>query len=184
MARELRVLIPTAGRPRLIQRTLESLAACQTPAIYRETIVVENGPRCGAEDIVEKSRDRLNARYMHVERANKSNALNVVLAKLPEDCLVYFVDDDIRFGSQTLMEYARVSEGANAGWLRIGEPRQRGTYRAVHVRAGPKSDDAELTSPTATVVVSATIEGEIVRAPVILTLRDTNYALAVEAYSA
>jgi hypothetical protein len=41
MASEMRVLLATAGRPKLLRRTLESLARCHIPSIYRETVVVE-----------------------------------------------------------------------------------------------------------------------------------------------
>ena len=52
MARSLWVLIAAAGKPTLLARTLASLAAADKPGSYRGTLVVENGPRCGIEDVV------------------------------------------------------------------------------------------------------------------------------------
>ena len=52
MAHALWVLIAAAGKPTLLKRTLDSLAAAQKPGSYRGTLVVENGPQCGVEAVV------------------------------------------------------------------------------------------------------------------------------------
>lgn len=109
MAADLRVVIPTAGRPDLLGRTLTSLAECQQPDIYRETIVVENGPALGAKEVVAASDSNLNVRYIHVERANKSHALNRALEDLSDDCLIVFADDDVRFSKNVLTEYGKAA---------------------------------------------------------------------------
>ena len=57
------VNIATSGRPELLRRTLESLKECEEPVGYRETVVVENGPRGGAEAVVRAARSWLNVRY-------------------------------------------------------------------------------------------------------------------------
>lgn len=106
------VLIPTHGRPTLLGRTLESLAACHLPESYRETVIVENGSRAGAEVVVAEMAEahpHLRLRYLHVERANKSYALNEALATVGEGLAVFF-DDDVRLEPGVLEAYAEAAE--------------------------------------------------------------------------
>jgi len=114
MATSLITVIATAGRAELLGRTLASLAECRLPDIYRETIVVENGPKCGAEEVVRQSDSVLRARYVYQAEPNKSRALNAVLDEVG-DCLVFMTDDDIRFAPATLQAYARAAEGIDSG---------------------------------------------------------------------
>jgi GT2 family glycosyltransferase len=86
-------------------RTLESLAECRKPPGYRETIVVENGPKHGVAELVAKAPKKLFVRYLYEERGNKSLALNRVLSQL-DDCLIFFADDDVRFHPGVLCAYA------------------------------------------------------------------------------
>lgn len=109
----LHVLIPTAGRPELIGRTLASLAACRKPEGYRGTVVVENGPPGGAEAVVAACDSRLLVRYLHVPEGNKSAALNAALATLDGGLAVFF-DDDVRLHPDVLVAYAQ----AAAEWTR------------------------------------------------------------------
>ena len=108
------VIIATSGRPDLLTRTLNSLGECQLPAGYKETIVVENGTRAGAEKVVQSARTELNARYMHVATGNKSAAMNAAL-KTVADCLVFFTDDDVRLAPLTLCAYADAAQRSGAG---------------------------------------------------------------------
>src|SRR5690625_3192395 len=111
------VLIPTHGRPTLLGRTLESLSMCRIPEGYAETVVIENGTKAGAEDVVLAAAAKyppLKLRYMHVERANKSHALNMALETV-EDGLVVFFDDDVRVDKDVLLAYSRAAESASAG---------------------------------------------------------------------
>lgn len=101
----LTVLIPTHGRPTLLERTLDSLAQCLLPGNYVELVVIENGSRAGAKELVRSLPDRLNARYMHRSRGNKSYALNEALESI-DDGLVVFFDDDVEIQSGTLDAYA------------------------------------------------------------------------------
>ena len=113
----LTALIPTHGRPTLLGRTLASLAACRLPEGYREAVVVENGIRAGAEAVVAEAagaHPHLSLRYMHVERANKSHALNEALATV-EDGLVVFFDDDVRLEPGVLEAYAEAADETGAG---------------------------------------------------------------------
>ena len=68
----LRVLIPTHGRPDLLIRTLASLAGCELPANYGETVVAENGSDAGARDACAEADPRLNVRYVQFAEGNKS----------------------------------------------------------------------------------------------------------------
>ena len=104
------VMIPTHGRAPLLRRTLASLAECALPESFAETIVVENGPKSGAESFVVAADRRLRARYMHVEEANKSNALNEAIKTVPDDGLVVFFDDDVRFAPHVLAAYAEAAQ--------------------------------------------------------------------------
>lgn len=111
------VLIPTHGRPVLLERTLASLGACHLPESYRETVVVENGSQAGAEAVVADiaaTHPALRLRYLHVERANKSHALNEALATVGEG-LVVFLDDDVRVAPQLLEAYAKAARERTEG---------------------------------------------------------------------
>jgi glycosyltransferase involved in cell wall biosynthesis len=109
------VLIPTHGRPTLLERTIDSVLACHRPA-DREVrlIVVENGGRHGAEQVLAPKGTWLKPEYRYHDKPNKSEALNSVLAELG-DCFIVFFDDDIRVVPEILVHYA----GA-AGALRGG----------------------------------------------------------------
>lgn len=103
------VVIATADRQDLLRRTLESLATCRKPDSYRGTIVVENGPKGGAEEVVGEYESPLGAEYMYVSVGNKSLALNAVLEHV-DDCLMVFADDDVRLHPDTLCAYAEAAQ--------------------------------------------------------------------------
>lgn len=108
------VMLAAAGQPLLVRRTLDSLAACEKPSTFRGTLVVENGPRCGIEQVVRARPHSEQVRYQYVPEPNKSHALNVALATL-DDGLIFFTDDDVQFDQQVLMAYARGSWGVSGG---------------------------------------------------------------------
>ena len=112
----LTVLIPTHGRPALLKRTLDSVVQCELPEFYKELVVIENGSRAGAEELVTPLPERLNPRYMHRKRGNKSYALNEALGTI-EDGLVVFFDDDVRVEPQVLVAYAEAAEQHGAGYF-------------------------------------------------------------------
>lgn len=114
MAESLTVVIATAGRSALLDRTLQSITSCCRPREYKATIVVENGLQAGAETVVRKYADTLNARYLFSPEANKSTALNVALEQL-SDTLVVFFDDDVRLAPGTLMAYRDAASGREKG---------------------------------------------------------------------
>lgn len=111
-------VLPTAGGNPELADTLKSLAACRKPDRYQKTIVVENGPAKGAQQMVEQARrayPQESYEYLHVERANKSNALNECLNRLEQDCLLFLTDDDVTYDPALLEVYARHSEGVMQG---------------------------------------------------------------------
>ena len=109
-----RVLIPTHGRPDLLIRTLESLAGCELPGNYAETVVAENGSDAGARDACAAADPRLNVRYVQFAEGNKSAALNAVLAGVPEGP-VLFLDDDVRLAPGALAAYAAAAQKHGPG---------------------------------------------------------------------
>ncbi len=105
----LSIILPTHGRSALLGRTLETVIACDKPAGYEGCVVVENGSRDGAEELVRNLAQRhpnARLRYRYVERANKSEAINVVLRELPSDRFVVFLDDDVCVAREVLVAYA------------------------------------------------------------------------------
>lgn len=108
---KLSVLIPTHGRAKLLGRTLASLANCSIPEGYVETVVIENGPKSGAEDTVAAASSQwphLKLRYLRVSRANKSHALNEALRSI-DGGLALFFDDDLRFDREVIEAYASMA---------------------------------------------------------------------------
>jgi GT2 family glycosyltransferase len=105
----LHAVIATHERPSLLERTLESLAQCERPEAYQETLVVENGSKAGTEDVVHAFEDTLNARYLYTPRGNKSHALNLALQEIDEG-LIYFTDDDVRLHPSVLKRFAEAAQ--------------------------------------------------------------------------
>jgi len=80
------------------------VAAAAKPSSYRGTLVIENGPRRGIEQIVRAFPSEHRFNYLYVEQPNKSHSLNSALAML-DDGLAVMTDDDVRVDSQLLMAY-------------------------------------------------------------------------------
>lgn len=104
-SRRLVVIIPTHGRPDLLERTLDSLAQGAFPPSLKCIRVVENGGKHGAEECVRKFRDKLDLEYLFYPRGNKSAALNHAMQDLGDELVVFF-DDDVRIAPETLGAYA------------------------------------------------------------------------------
>lgn len=119
MLKSLRVMIAAAGRPDLLKRTLESIAACEKPRSYQGTLVIENGPRCGVEPIVRSFGAQHGFRYLYSEAPNKSVALNLGLLQFREG-LIVFSDDDVRVRHDWLTAYAAAA--AQGGGRFFGGP--------------------------------------------------------------
>lgn len=114
MHHPLHILIPTHGRTDLLQRTLDSLAACRIPSCLAGTIVIENGGQEGAEAVVAAAAPQLKASYRYTAKGNKSHALNLALQEL-EEGLVLFFDDDIRLHPNALEAYASAAAEIGGG---------------------------------------------------------------------
>ena len=117
----LTVLIPTHGRPTLLERTLDSIAQCRLPDSYEELVVIENGSRDGAGRTVEALPERLSARYMHCARGNKSYALNEAIRTTTDGLLVFF-DDDVRVHPDALVKYSAAAQNHETGGVYFGGP--------------------------------------------------------------
>jgi glycosyltransferase involved in cell wall biosynthesis len=105
----LTLVIATAGRPPLLERTLTSLAA------LRRILIVENGPAGGIEPLLQKFQSRLPIEYHHVATACKSAALNHALRSSGRDLVIFF-DDDIRAERDALIAYSdAAAEGSTEG---------------------------------------------------------------------
>ena len=102
----LTIVVPSCARSHLLERTLQSLSECDLPSNLKEVVVVENGPRGHAEALVARFRDVLPIRHRHIERANKSYALNQILAGYENEFVIFF-DDDVRLHPQILTAYAK-----------------------------------------------------------------------------
>ena len=108
------VVIATSGRLKLLQRTLKSLVSVNKPSNYGMTLVIENGPKAGAHEIVAQFAEQLNAKYLYSDYANKSHALNQALAIVPEQ-LLFFTDDDVQFSVEVLEKYSKAAANKRGG---------------------------------------------------------------------
>jgi glycosyltransferase involved in cell wall biosynthesis len=107
------VLIAACGQPKLLRRTLRSLAECEKPAGFTGVVVIENGKRAGLAQVVEEFGPGHHIRYLYSEPANKSLALNEALQEI-QSGLCVFTDDDVLVPRGTLLAYARVA--ADCRW--------------------------------------------------------------------
>lgn len=112
------VVIPTHGRPTLLGRTLDAVIRCKHPPSYLGCVVVENGPKAGAEALVStlaEAHPDAPLRYLYHPQANKSAALNAVLERIPDGTLCIFLDDDVRFNESLLECYANAAIHMSGG---------------------------------------------------------------------
>lgn len=105
MKKKIVIIIPTAQRSNLINRTLESLTHCHKPEAFDKTIIVENGPKTNIEQIISKYKKNLSIQYLYIERPNKADAMNEAV-KMARDSFIYFSDDDVRYSKNVLIAYA------------------------------------------------------------------------------
>lgn len=98
------LVICTHGRPRLLQRTLDSLARMERPANFARLWVVENGSDAGARKLCEKF-TALPTAYLRLDQPGKSRALQQAIERIARG-LVVFTDDDVRVNREWLTAYA------------------------------------------------------------------------------
>ena len=99
------VIIPTHGRPDLLERTLASISHCCLPPAVQCVRVVENGGQHGAEHCVRRFAGAFPTEYLYFPKGNKSAALNYAMRDLDDEFVVFF-DDDVRVAPETLIAYA------------------------------------------------------------------------------
>ncbi|MCG5510345.1 glycosyltransferase [Ectothiorhodospira lacustris] len=103
------LVIPTHDRVLLLERTLDSVLACRAPEGRSvRVVVIENGGRYGAEEIVRQKRTWVVPEYHYTAGGNKSLALNQVLQTVPDSLLV-FLDDDVRVDPDLLIHYSNAA---------------------------------------------------------------------------
>jgi O-antigen biosynthesis protein len=84
------VIIPTVGRPRLVEQALASLARCDPRAA--EVLVVDQSTDSSVAEVVERFSE-VGARVVSLPDPNLSRARNVGMEEASED-VVLFIDDD------------------------------------------------------------------------------------------
>ena len=92
------ILIPTHNRLDSLKRTLQSIVNLNLPDNFRYVFVLENGkPKVAGENLKEISEYSF-IRYQHLEKGNKSSALNYAINSLisEENAILIFLDDDVR----------------------------------------------------------------------------------------
>lgn len=100
------VLIATSGRTTRLELTLRSLLEARCPPIDVNIVVVENGSKEGAEDVIKKlpTKRGFSIHYFFEDKANKSSALNLGIDYIRSGFVVFF-DDDLRFDPGILTSY-------------------------------------------------------------------------------
>jgi GT2 family glycosyltransferase len=105
MIKPIYCVIATCQRPSLLKRTLLSIEASRKPENFKGVVVVENGPKSGAQSILQEYVRTLENHYFYLSQANKSLALNHIIGKFG-DCLFYFIDDDMRLDPDAICAMA------------------------------------------------------------------------------
>lgn len=103
---KLSIIIATAGRDNLLDRTLQSIKEGGLPEEVSKIVIAENGPKGRAENTAKSFSGSLPIKYQHTIRPNKSYALNSAIAGAKDHFLIFF-DDDIRGGSSCINAYVK-----------------------------------------------------------------------------
>jgi glycosyltransferase involved in cell wall biosynthesis len=106
---DLSVLIATAHRPGLLERTLDSVAEARLPSGLRRVLVVENGDSRSAPEVCARFSDRLPIECHHVAQRGKGAATQFGLESIATGLVVFF-DDDVRIGKNVLTSYVEAAE--------------------------------------------------------------------------
>lgn len=110
-------MIITAGRSPILSRTIESLALCRQPERFCGVIVVENGHEQFAPSVIDSYLDALKIEYLYTPFAGKCRALNLALNHAPDNALLLFTDNDIRFDENWIDEYDQASKKHIQGYF-------------------------------------------------------------------
>lgn len=105
---DLSVLIATAHRPGLLERTLDSVAEARLPSGLRRVVVVENGDSRSAPEVCARFADRLPIECHHLAQRGKGAATQFGLESIATGLVVFF-DDDVRIGTNVLTSYVEAA---------------------------------------------------------------------------
>lgn len=109
------VVIPTCGRPDMLERTLRSIAGARWPVEFNHIIVVENGAALGAKSICEQVSDVLPVRYLLEKKVGSSFARNAGIQASDADIIV-FLDDDVKVSRNLFEAYAAAFRSCGTDW--------------------------------------------------------------------
>ena len=123
------IIVPTYNRPLMVRRLLQSLEQCSLEQDL-EIIVVENGKRCGTEEECITNPIGGRVRYLFVEAASRSKALNEGIKATDAQFFIFF-DDDLTFPSEIVAVYIAAAK----------------RYGRSHFFGGPLVADAEISCP-------------------------------------
>lgn len=121
------IIVPTYNRPALIGRMLDSLRECEFPPNV-EILIVENGKRTKTQEICKENSLGGRVRYIFVEKAGRSVALNIGIKQSDAEFLIFF-DDDLTFAPDIIGLYVAAAK----------------KYGPRHFFGGPLIADAEST---------------------------------------
>jgi glycosyltransferase involved in cell wall biosynthesis len=112
------IIIATRDRARLLENTLDALAAQEVPDCGFETLVVDNGSGDDTRDVVVAAARRMPAPvlYLHEARPGKSHALNTAVARARGEFLV-LTDDDVLPSPGWLVAYAQAFAETGADFV-------------------------------------------------------------------
>ena len=108
------VLLATHGRSEMLRQVLACLLAGADAGGITRMVIVENGEKCGAEELIDSLDSGGLIQYMYSEPANKSLALNLGLQSC-DDGLVFMTDDDVRIEADVLSAYRAAAEEYGPG---------------------------------------------------------------------
>lgn len=108
------IVVPTHGKHTRLPMLLESICA-SNPSTLREVIVVENGPKHGAEQECERAQRQCQVpvRYAYLNTPNVGAARNHGAELATSSWLVLF-DDDVRLAHDSLAAYTRAFEAVSS----------------------------------------------------------------------
>lgn len=119
------VVVPTCGRPFLLQRCLEALAAQSLEPRRYEIVVADDGRESSAEQVVAlmRGRGRLRIHYLPVTHHHGPAAARNLGWRVARGRLIAFTDDDT-IADRHWLEWgiAAFSEGVAGVWGRIVVP--------------------------------------------------------------
>jgi glycosyltransferase involved in cell wall biosynthesis len=99
------IVLATYNRSKLLESTLASISRAEFPANYSGLIVVENGIKGNAEEIIYKMPENVKARYLYEKKSSKSAALNLAMESIEESAFVFFTDDDVKVAEDVFLKY-------------------------------------------------------------------------------